>query len=171
MRSFISATVRLFLVVFAFILAGKPVLAGDHGAASRPSAALTPAPAVAATAIILSPAAASFEANRSAYELAFRRATTATVHANALRVADVLASKLGLRPGTARQVVEQYIDQQLAIAPGTTATGEQLDAQATLNDLIRHNVGGFQRTLSAVLPEPAYERYIKLLDSMHLQAE
>lgn len=107
----------------------------------------------------------------SADEQALHRAPGTNSHINAIRVADELAAEIGLRPGQVRLAVERFISKQLATAPGSVTIGTELSARVALYELIRHDVPGFQRALSAVLPDEAYAQYVSLLDSLNLTAQ
>lgn len=131
--------------------------------------ALVAPPVVPAQLLAMSAPRAQFSTNQAAYALAWRRALATTSHTSALRVADALARSIGLRPGPARITIEQFIDQQMGACPACYPT-DQLPA-ATLEQMIRLDVGGFQRALSAVLPDQAYFRYIIMLDEMGLKAQ
>ena len=105
-----------------------------------------------------------------AYLMAWRNAQEATHHADALRLTAALATRLGLpSQSPAHHALERFLDAELAANPGRFSAND--DPGKALNQLLREDLNGFQRTLSPLLSDECYERYGKMLDSLRLKAE
>lgn len=152
-------TVSLFVV--ASTCAAYPALA--TGVSTDTTSSVVAATPTASSTANISATAIS----QLAYVLAWRSAQEATQHTDAVRLTGVLATRLGLpADNAANKVVERFLDNELAANPGrfnaSDAPGKVLD------QLLREDVDGFQRTLSPLLSEECYERYLSLLDSLRI---
>lgn len=88
-------------------------------------------------------------------------------HSAALRLTELLAAWIGLETGTdAYQAIQRFPDEELGANPGRFAMTDE--PQKILTQLLREDVGGFQRMLSPLLSEGCYERYQVLLDSLRI---
>jgi hypothetical protein len=102
-----------------------------------------------------------------AYLLAWRNAADATHHTDALQLTQTMADLVALPAGPAHDALERLLDAELAANPGRFDPSTPIE---TLSQLLRENVGGFQRILSPALSEAGYARYQKLLDSLNIEA-
>ncbi len=103
-----------------------------------------------------------------AYMMAWQSAANATHHTDAVQLTHAMADLVGLPTGPAHDALERFLDAELAASPGRfDASAEPLE---TLSQMLRENVGSFQRILSPALSEVGYARYQKLLDSLNIKA-
>lgn len=101
--------------------------------------------------------------------MAWRNAREATHHTDALRLTAALAAYLGLSDTSAARIpLERYLDNELAANPGRFSPTDA--PLRVLQQLLREDLNGFQKTLSPILPDDAYGRYQELLDSLRLTA-
>ncbi len=110
----------------------------------------------------------SRDANTVAYVMAWRNAHSVTEHADALRLAATLATRIGLPAGPAYEALEKYFDTELAANPGRFLPTE--DPQQVVEQLLREDISGFQRIISPLAPAACYIRYQELLDSLNIKA-
>ncbi len=136
------------------------------------------------TTLISRPAAASEDPARStrtvasstnitqlAYVLAWRNAQEADEHTDALRLTAAFASRIGLDPGTAAyEAIKRFLDNELAANPGRF-TDDGNATQEILTQLLREDVGGFQRILSPLLSDECYTRYQELLTDLRVAGQ
>ncbi len=107
--------------------------------------------------------------SRLAYVMAWRNAKNAGHHSDAVRLTATLAERLDLPVDSPlRQALETFLDAELAANPGRFSPTEE--SEKVLAQLLREDVGGFQRTLSPILSEASYERFQDLLDSLKIRA-
>lgn len=114
-----------------------------------------------------SSAAATIDASRPAYIMAWRMAHQTTEYTDALRLTSLLATRIGLAAGPAREALGRFLNTTLAGNPGRFDPADE--PLAVLTQLLREDVGGFQRVLAPLAPEDAYQRYLQLLDTLDIR--
>lgn len=113
------------------------------------------------------PAETAVDPTRMAYIMAWRNSQEAEQHTDAVRVTDALATRIGLSATEPAYVaLERFLDNELASNPGRFSPSD--DPHKVIAQLLREDVGGFQRVLSPLLSEASYAQYQALLDALRI---